>query len=276
MGNIVGTMRDAVNLNGAVLDALDVHLPNNVDVSCFAHMFNRTGDRLLTPKLAQFVGFWVQLIGHSGPATAAFRRMFGVTPSNPNKNRWFYWVEQYELLFKAFPRLGEFLNSLEPLATVVGMQQLLRDSYHDICLELTTLATVGRQLGDICYEIEGDQPLIFKTYELYHRFVKILAETTNPPQLVVDLMVRFATTDHGVDEAVFLSWLAKYRAILAPAREYLAIQATKPLVMRSVHIAKVAAMWHPLKARHMELDDLMLRVPLSFVSAEEIRPHSHS
>lgn len=272
MGNIVGTMRDAVNLNGAVLDALDLHLPNNVDVSCFAHMFNRTGDRLLTPKLAQFVGFWVQLIGHSGPATAAFRRMFGVTPTNPNKNRWFYWVEQYELLFKSFHRLPEFLNSLEPLATVLGMQECLRTSSQEIFLELTTLATVGRQLGDICYEVEGDQPLIFKTYELYQRFVMILAEKTNPPQQVVDLMARYSTVNDRIDEASFDHWLSKYRAIIAPAREYLAGQAIKPLVVRSIHVARVAAMWHPLKARHMQLDDVMLRVPFILFSLQD----SHS
>jgi hypothetical protein len=263
MGNIVGTMRDAVNLNGAVLDLLDVHLPNNVDVSCFAHMFNRTGDRLLTPKLAHFVGFWVQLIGHSGPATAAFRRMFGVTPTNPNKNRWFYWVEQYELLFKSFHRLPEFLNSLEPLATVVGMQECLRTSSQEIFLELSTLATVGRQLGDICYEVEGDQPLIFKTYELYQRFMKILAVNTNPPQQVVDLMVRYSTSNDRVDEDVFNQWLAKYRAIIAPAREYFTSQGGKPLVLRSIHVARVAAMWHLVKARHMELDNAMLSVTVS-------------
>lgn len=272
MNNIVGTMRDAVNLNGSVLDALQVHLDNSVDVGCFAHMFNRTGDRLLALKLMRFVGFWVQLVGHSDPSVATFRRMFGVTPNNPNKNRWFYWVEQYELLLRAFPRLPDFLNALEPgLVSVAGMRECLAADGSELLFELTVLAHVGRLLGDICYEVEGDQPLIFKTYELYNRFVRILSEAAQPPQPVVDLMVRYSTLPQGgIDNNVFDQWLAKYKAIILPAREYLAGQATKPLVQRAIHVARVAAMWHPLKARHMALDDQMLRVLaiffLSFVT----------
>jgi hypothetical protein len=63
--NCVGTMRDAVNLNGAVLDKLEVFLQNSVDVSCFSHMGNRTGELLQGPNLARFMGFFCQYFGHS-------------------------------------------------------------------------------------------------------------------------------------------------------------------------------------------------------------------
>jgi hypothetical protein len=64
---VIGTGRDAANLNGAVLDALRKDLKRAVDIACFSHMFNRTGECLASPIVTAFMGLFAQHFGHSAP-----------------------------------------------------------------------------------------------------------------------------------------------------------------------------------------------------------------
>jgi hypothetical protein len=185
-----------------------------------------------------------------------------MNPDNPNQNRWYYWVKQYEIVWAAFPRLVQFLESRDRTLTIQGMLDIIRNEETRILfvLELCTITHVGRLLGNMCYELEGDRPLIFRTYELFQPMVHILNEETRPPQPVIDLLAQLCSTNGHIDNALFDERLAYCKSLLKPAREYLASQAVKPLVARSIHVAKVASMWHPFKARYMTLDDAMLRV----------------
>jgi hypothetical protein len=117
-------------------------------------------------------------------------------------------------------------------------------------------------LGDICYELEGDGPLIFETYQLYLRGVNLLRDDARLPQRVLDAIVGFATTENGLDDDLHRQLSEFCRGIIAPARAYLAEQATKDIVIRSIHLAKLAAMWNPLKVHGMTLNEAMLRVHL--------------
>ena len=73
-----------------------------------------------------------------------------------------------------------------------------------------------------------------------------------------------ATVNGVVDPAVFLVDEAYCRSLVTPARAYLAEQIIKPVVIKSVHLAKVASMWNPLKVYAMTLDDAMLAVRTCF------------
>ncbi len=130
-------------------------------------------------------------------------------------------------------------------------------------LELHTITAFGRLVGDICYELEGDGPLIFKTYELYRRAVNILSSTARLPQSLIDFIMHVSSPNGVVDPVAYATHETFCRNIVTPAREYLAQQATKSVVIKSVHLAKMAAMWNPLKVHGMTLDDAMLTVPTS-------------
>lgn len=180
-------------------------------------------------------------------------------------------MEQYEVVVKALPGLVDFLLERQhesPSATVAGMLAILRGpDAHRFVLELHTLAAIGRRLGDICYEIEGDGPLIFSTYELYLRAVNILLADSRLPDPLLDQVRRMSVVNGALNEELFHANIAICRAVIAPAREYLAGQALKSVVSRSIHVAKVAAMWNPLKVHGMSLNESMLRV-------RHLSPHS--
>ena len=165
------------------------------------------------------------------------------------------------------PRLQAFLRARDATVTITGMLTLLEGpNRKNLILELHTIAAFGRLIGDICYELEGDGPLIFKTYELYCRAVNILSSTARLPQQLIDYLMTISSTDGIVDPVVYLENETFCRNIVTPAREYLAQQAVKPVVAKSIHLAKVATMWNPLKVYGMTLDDAMLtvRLPSSF------------
>jgi hypothetical protein len=63
--NCYGSMRDAASVNGALLNGISALLPNNTNVTCFSHMYNRDGSCLYGPNLAAFMGAWAQHFGHS-------------------------------------------------------------------------------------------------------------------------------------------------------------------------------------------------------------------
>jgi hypothetical protein len=63
--NCFGSMRDAASVNGALLEGISALLPNNTNVTCFSHMFNRVGACLWGPLLSAFMGAWSQHFGHS-------------------------------------------------------------------------------------------------------------------------------------------------------------------------------------------------------------------
>jgi hypothetical protein len=125
-------------------------------------------------------------------------------------------------------------------------------------LQLYTISTVGRLLGNICYELEGDGPLIFNTYELYIRAVQLLRADGRLPEPVMDKIRQFSTVNGVLDEAAYHANELICREVISPARAYLAGQAAKEVVMKSVHVAKVAAMWNPAKVYGMSLNAAML------------------
>ena len=262
--NCFGSMRDAASVNGAVLDGISALLPNNTNITCFSHMWNRVGATLYGPTLNAFKGAWAQHFGHSTNAVTDFRREFGLSPANPNNNRWYYWVEQYDVMLKVIKQgFVEWLRHREQLATVVEMQRILTSEETRIpfLLELTTILEVGKWLAAICYELEGDGLLIFKTYELFRRGQAYLTADARLPQPVIDLCAYLATNANGdLDNALYAEYDTFCRSLITPARLYLAEQITKATVSSSLHAAKMAAMWHPLKARGMTLNAAMLRV----------------
>ncbi len=264
LSQVLATMRDAANLNGAVLDALRIHLKQAADVACFSHMLNRVGEALDAPLVAEFMGHFVQHMGHSAQSISDFKKLFGVRPENPNQNRWYYWVEQYENVLKTLPGLLDFLRSRDVHSnTISGMISLLTGPQRKpFILQLSTLANIGRLIGDICYELEGDGPLIFNTYELYLRSVQILSIDARLPGAVMEKVREFSIIDGILSEDDYHANEAICRAVLFPARQYLAGQAAKEVVSKSIHIAKVAAMWNPLKVHGMSLNANMLAVPL--------------
>ncbi len=132
-------------------------------------------------------------------------------------------------------------------------------------MELFTVYEVGKQLSSVCYELEGDGPLIFRTYELVRRAEGYLKDDCRLPQPVIDLCIRLATDEMGVlNNNKFFENETYCRSILTPARQYFAGQLVKATVSCSLHVAKMAAMWNPLKARGMSLNDAMLSVTSSF------------
>lgn len=196
-----------------------------------------------------------------------FRVQFGASPENPNSNRWYYWVDQYVVVSNALPHLLAFLRSREQAATVDEMIRILTSAATstNFVLELTTITEVGKLLSAICYELEGDGPLIFKTYELVRQAQNHLAENSRLPQRVIDLCMALATDALGVvNQATYFAHETYCRSLITPARQYLAGQFAKETVSNSLHVAKVAAMWNPLKARSMTLDDQMLAVTFHF------------
>jgi hypothetical protein len=132
-----------------------------------------------------------------------------------------------------------------------------QNTYMPFVLELVTITEIGKLLSQICYDLEGDGPLIFRTYELVRKVHFILNDTTQLPQTVIDLCRSMATGHDGLDPIRFTEYETYCRNIIAPARTYFASQMVKTTVSDSVKIAKVAAMWDPLKARHMSLDATM-------------------
>ena len=194
---------------------------------------------------------------------------FGLTPQNPNNNRWYYWVDQYEVVLKSLPGLVAFLQSREPLGTVITMKKILtsREKSRPFLLELVTITEIGKLLAAICYELEGDGPLIFRTYELVKRAQFILHEESRLPQNVINTCMNLATNELGAfDFAVFEANEKYCRGLITPARAYLANQFLKQTVASSLHVAKMAAMFNPLKARSMTLSDAMLSVTSFFSS----------
>jgi hypothetical protein len=199
-----------------------------------------------------------------------FRVQFGASPENPNHNRWYFWVDQYVVVCNALPHLLEFLRSREKAATVDEMIRILTGeaTCKTFLLELTTITEMGKNLSAICYELEGDGPLIFKTYELVRQAQNHLAENARLPQRVIDLCMSLATNALGVrDQDSYFAFEAYCRSLITPARQYFAEQLTKDTVSSSLLVAKVAAMWNPLKARSMTLDDRMLAVPFHFLDS---------
>lgn len=263
-----GTMRDAASVNGAVLDGLSALLPNNTNITCFSHMWNRVGSALYGPLLNAFKGAWAQHFGHSNNAVTDFRRQFGLSPSNPSSNRWYYWVDQYVVMLTAIRHgFADWLRSRDQLPTVVEMHRILTsgETQTRFQLELTTICEVGKLLSAICYELEGDGNLIFKTYELFRRGQGYLAEDARLPQPVIDVCAYMAAdADGALDNARYAEYENYCRSLLAPARVYLVEQVAKATVASSLHVAKMAAMWHPLKARGMSLNSQMMRVLFTF------------
>ena len=64
----LAAMRDRVSVNNVAFRTFKFVYPLVVDVGCFSHTINLSGEHFKLPSLSEFVSSWVSLFAHSPKA----------------------------------------------------------------------------------------------------------------------------------------------------------------------------------------------------------------
>ncbi|CAB1100649.1 unnamed protein product [Ectocarpus sp. CCAP 1310/34] len=179
----IGFMLDGCTANLLALDSLTQHIyRRSLGVSCFSHLFNNIGKRLIFPDLEDFLGKLHTLLSHSPQAKALLREIVGVAdPPTPN-HRWGSRFERDYLVAMNSPGVVKFIeahksNDEDKSRTAAWLRSELARKRDDgkyqvlvLRMQLAVLVDVGKIVTATCIFLEGDEPLLHKAFSKIEKF----------------------------------------------------------------------------------------------------------
>ena len=85
---LLATMQDRASVSNVAVRTLQVMYPDALDVGCFSHTLNNTGECFNTPILDEFVRSWISLFAHSAKAKIRWKELTGLPVCSYSETRW--------------------------------------------------------------------------------------------------------------------------------------------------------------------------------------------
>ena len=203
---------DGCPVNGAAIINLGspLMLPHLITPICTSHSASVVGKVLITgteyplPKARQFESLWSQHMNVCPRARVLFRLYSGEGAKRSSDIRWFCW---YEIIDQAYEKSGsvrqvilhpdDFAQELREKLSIL----LQDDVVQDLRLELAIAKDVGCELVKLCYEQEGDAPLLcVTTYNHWESVRTFLSNVTRPECPIEILRELLPSVAANVDE----------------------------------------------------------------------------
>ena len=169
---LLATMRDRATVNNVAVRTLQVMYPDALDVGCFSHTLNNTGERFNTPILDEFVRSWISLFAHSAKAKIRWKELTGLPVCSYTETRWWSKCEVIDQLLKVFGDVEPFLTNNTDLAPTTRKKLLgfMSDTtkWSTLEFEMSVIVDAGAPLVKATYRLEGDGPLALHCFEVHH------------------------------------------------------------------------------------------------------------
>lgn len=173
---LLACMHDRASVNGVAMRAIKFLYPNVTSIGCYSHTLDHVGEHFNTPVLDEFIRLWISVCAHSPRTRFAWKERTGKSMASFSDTRWW---SRWEVCHQVLCQFGEVLPFLEDHpefspATTRRLKQLLSDQQKLIYLrlELSSVIDAGEVFVKSTYELEGDDQVIFKCYEIIHAFVQ--------------------------------------------------------------------------------------------------------
>ena len=216
---VLAMMYDCASTNLVALQTLHVLYPTMLGIGCFSHTLNRVGERFNVPVLNEFVTYWISLFSHSTKAKFLWKKKTGFSIDSYCPTRWWSRWEVMNQLLTTFGDVESFLAMPDEFSekTKGKLLEFFKDlkKRSTLKVELASVVDAGKPLVEATYNLESDDLVVFKCYDLISSLsVSMKMENYPNVQAIVKSIVSASKTDAQ------LKWIKHARECIKPASDY--------------------------------------------------------
>ena len=167
---LLACMHYRASVNSCAMQTIKIVFPHIIDVGCYSHTIDLVGEKFDTPILDEFIRLWISLFAHSSLAKMEWRTKTGISMKSCSNTRWWSKWEVCHQVFLLFGDVVPFLKETNASpAPCSKLLQLFSDKRKTEYLQLEIAAVIdaGEPFVKATYQLEGDNALVFRCYEIY-------------------------------------------------------------------------------------------------------------
>ena len=213
-------------------------------IGCFSHTLNRVGERFNVPVLNEFVTYWISLFSHSTKAKFLWKKKTGFSIDSYCPTRWWSRWEVMNQLLTVFGDVEPFLTMPDEFSekTKGKLLEFFKDPKKRSTLkaELAAVVDAGKPLVEATYNLESDDLVVFKCYDLITSLgVSMKMENYPNVQAIAKSIVGASKTDTQ------LKWIKHARECIKPAADYFNEHLKAEIMSIPLKAFKAARMFNP-------------------------------